>query len=118
MTGDLFGAFADELDAAPPAPPPPPKQPEAMQLALSGKPTPTICVTPDTSIDLAEPVASYRCPCGGRDEVKACPAPDAVDCHACKGKLSAVRYRPRFTPPADAGRPLTTPEWSRMHLDR
>lgn len=70
---------------------------------------PIICAT--------GPVVSLACRCGAREEVKA-PCPAALDCWQCKGLETMRAYAPRFTPPANGGRSLTTHELEGMRLDR
>lgn len=110
MSDDLFAD--DDLFAVRPAPKPAPvvtKQVEAIPLALSGKSTPIICVS--------GPVGSFACRCGFRDEVKE-PAPDALDCPLCHGLETSRRVKPRYEPPAQAGRDLTDHERRGMALDK
>ncbi|MDF2603478.1 MAG: hypothetical protein K0R56_840 [Sphingomonas sp.] len=50
-------------------------------------------------------VASFKCDCGWRDEVKE-PAPKKLPCldQRCAGPMT--RFTPRWAPPAGAGRTL------------
>lgn len=100
VTGDLFGAFADELDAIPLAP----KPAEAMPLALCGNAAPEIC---------ASGVASFACECGARDEVLE-PAPATVDCWGCKLALGMRRWHPPVPPPNGNARITTDAERARL----
>ena len=56
-----------------------------------------------------DPIASFACPCGFRDEVKH-PAPLAVDCPECRRNGTCVRLVPRYPPPRIAGRTATAME--------
>jgi len=107
VTDDLFAD--DDLFAVRPAP---------TRVKSRSKP-PEADIAPATLSDCSTvgPVASFRCPCGFRDEVKE-PAPAHLDCGLCHGLETLRRYVPRFTPPADAGRQLTADERRAIALDK
>lgn len=64
-----------------------------------------------------DPIASFACPCGFRDEVKH-PAPLAVDCPSCHRQGTCVRITPRYPPPSIAGRPATAMEIASIRMGR
>jgi hypothetical protein len=89
VTDDLFASFAAELEAEAPAPPP-------------------VSIDPNR-----QPVASYACPCGARDEVLE-PAPVTVDCWLCRQVRGMKRWEPNPPPPSGSARKCTPAELARL----
>lgn len=61
----------------------------------------------------ARAVASFSCVCDAQDEVLE-PAPERVDCWACRKWQGMKRFDPGYDPPVISARKLTDEERARM----
>lgn len=96
---DLFAAFADELEAAPPAPvAKAPAQPKSKTAPICQPATVPQAGQPRRPYDFPRNVASFACPCGWRDEVRE-PAPATLPCLDTKCGGTMRRWTPRVPPP-------------------